>query len=265
MLPPNNEKKSTNRLRGEAANADLEIGDDDLTVMADKQPNLAVSTNPFGKASGDPVLMDPEFMIRQAFSEDARRGYELLFRRYYRPLCSQAARFVHSRTIAEDLVSEVFLSFWKNQVHLQINTSFQGYLYSAVRKRSYSHLRQEFNLDAVPVDDQTDRERLDTGHVQNPEQLLQYTELYQRIEETVRLLPPQCQRVFVMSRFEGKKHREIADELQISPKTIEAHLSRALSQLRQTLRMGLFCGLLLLSQPNEWPVSSVSSLTTLTE
>ncbi len=265
MVPPNNEKKSTNRLREEAENADLEIGDDELTLMAEKLPNPAVSTSPFGGPASEAMLMDPEFMIRQAFSEDARRGYELLFRRYYRPLCSQAVRFVHSRTIAEDLVSEVFLSFWKNQVHLQINVSFQAYLYSAVRKRSYSHLRQEFNLESIPVDEQTDRERLDTGNVQNPEQLLQYTELYQRIEETVRLLPPQCQRVFVMSRFEGKKHREIAEELQISPKTIEAHLSRALSQLRQTLRMGLFCGLLLLGQLPESPVSSVSSLTTLAE
>jgi RNA polymerase sigma-70 factor (ECF subfamily) len=210
--------------------------------MADHLPSQSSSSNPFHRSGTEPVLLDTEHLIRQAFSEEAGRGYELMFRRYYRPLCSHAVRFVHARTVAEDLVSEVFFSFWKNQVHLHITTSYQAYLYSAVRKRAYSHLQQEFQRDALA--DDTQQEGLEMAVELDPEQLLQYTELYQRIEETVRTLPPQCQRVFVMSRFEGKKHREIADELQISPKTIEAHLSRALSQLRQVLRMGLFCGLM---------------------
>ncbi len=166
--------------------------------------------------------------------------------------------------MAEDLVSEVFFSFWKNQVHLHITTSYQAYLYSAVRKRAYSHLQQEFFKDTLPTD--SDSDNLNIAVELDPEQLLQYTELYQRIEETVRTLPPQCQRVFVMSRFEGKKHREIADELQISPKTIEAHLSRALSQLRQVLRMGLFCGLVFFvpaTSPSEISTPSINLQQTL--
>lgn len=231
--------------------------------MAEQLPNQPELTNPFRRQEPEPIIIDNEFLIRQAFNEDARRGYELMFRRYYRTLCSQAVRFVHSRTIAEDLVSEVFFSFWKNQVHQQITTSYQAYLFSAVRKRAYTHLRQEFQQDSIVIDSETSG--LDDAVSLDPEQLLQYTELYQRIEETVRTLPPQCQRVFVMSRFEGKKHREIADELQISPKTIEAHLSRALTQLRQTLRLGLFYWTILLAQPTIQPDASISSQTYITE
>ncbi|GAB3956162.1 hypothetical protein GCM10028805_45150 [Spirosoma harenae] len=209
--------------------------------MAENVPDKPDPTHPFRPSDAEPIVLDAEFLIRQAFHENARRGYELLFRRYYRTLCSQAVRFVHSRTIAEDLVSEVFFSFWKNQVHQHIATTYQAYLYAAVRKRAYTYLRQEFQQESIPSE--IDPERADADVALDPEQLLQYTELYQRIEETVRSLPPQCQRVFVMSRFEGKKHREIAEELQISPKTIEAHLSRALSQLRLTLKAGLFCWL----------------------
>ena len=227
--------------------------------MAEYLPDHPEPSHPFRRTEPEPAVIDSEFLIRQAFNEDARRGYELLFRRYYRTLCSQAVRFVHSRTIAEDLVSEVFFSFWKNQVHLQITTSYQAYLFSAVRKRAYTHLRQEFQRDSIMADDETSG--LDDVVALDPEQLLQYTELYQRIEETVRMLPPQCQRVFVMSRFEGKKHREIADELQISPKTIEAHLSKALSQLRQTLRLGLFYWAILLGQPMLQSDISISSQT----
>ena len=211
--------------------------------MAENQPSQSQPSNhPFQRPDVEPILLDVEYLIRQAFEEDARRGYELLFRRYYRPLCSQAVRFVYSRAVAEDLVSEVFFSFWKNQAQLHITTTYQAYLYSAVRKRAYSYLQREFHQEMTITDENA--EGINNNVEIDPEQLLQYTELYQRIEETVRTLPPQCQRVFVMSRFEGKKHREIADELQISPKTIEAHLSRALSQLRQVLRMGLFCGLM---------------------
>ncbi|MBD2702261.1 RNA polymerase sigma-70 factor [Spirosoma sp. BT702] len=225
--------------------------------MAENLPQKPDPANPFRKQVSEPLVVDTEFLIRQAFVEDARHGYELLFRRYYRNLCSQAVRFVHSRTVAEDLVSEVFFSFWKNHVHLHITTTYQAYLYAAVRKRAYTHLRQEFRQE--PILAETETEQFDADVALDPEQLLQYTELAQRIEETVRALPPQCQRVFVMSRFEGKKHREIAEELQISPKTIEAHLSRALSQLRQTLHLGLFCWLVILASgqpftPPSFPV-----------
>lgn len=229
--------------------------------MTENIPNKLTPTNPFGKPDSDPIVVDTEFSIRQAFAEDVRVGYELLFRRYYRTLCSHAVRFVHSRTIAEDLVSEVFLSFWKNQVHQHITTSYQAYLYAAVRKRAYTHLRQEFQSETLS--DQTETDALEATVSMDPEQLLQYTELAQRIEETVRTLPPQCQRVFVMSRFEGKKHREIADELRISQKTIEAHLSRALAQLRQTLHVGLFIWLILFlaSSPSSLPIAVASGKT----
>ncbi|GAB4012284.1 RNA polymerase sigma-70 factor [Spirosoma sp. KCTC 42546] len=233
--------------------------------MAENLPNNPTPTNPFRKPDAEPIVVDAEFLIRQTFAEDARRGYELLFRRYYRTLCSQAVRFVHSRTVAEDLVSDVFFSFWKNQVHQQITSSYQAYLYMAVRKRAYTHMRLEFQQNPSPL--QAETEPIEFDGSPDPEQLLQYTELYQRIEETVRTLPPQCQRVFVMSRFEGKKHREIADELQISPKTIEAHLSRALTQLRQTLRMGLFfwLALLVFTNPTTQPILPASAKTSAAE
>lgn len=233
--------------------------------MAENLPSKSAPIIPFRPSESEPIVVDAEYLIRQAFGEDARRGYELLFRRYYRTLCSQAVRFVHSRTIAEDLVSEVFFSFWKNKVHQQITTTYQAYLYAAVRKRAYTHLRQEFQREPALPEEET--HETDAVGPLDPEQLLQYTELYQRIEETVRTLPPQCQRVFVMSRFEGKKHREIADELHISPKTIEAHLSRALSQLRQTLQIGLFCWLFVVASvhSSNRPVFSASAQTSVTQ
>ncbi|MBO9639228.1 MAG: sigma-70 family RNA polymerase sigma factor, partial [Siphonobacter aquaeclarae] len=73
----------------------------------------------------------------------------------------------------------------------------------------------------------------------DPQRILQFTELAVQLENGIRSLPPQCQRVFLMSRFEGRKHREIAEELQLSIKTVEAHLQKALVHLRKIVQNGL--------------------------
>ncbi|MFD1139885.1 RNA polymerase sigma-70 factor [Larkinella insperata] len=182
----------------------------------------------------DSKVTDPEYLIRQAFELDARQGYELLFRRYYRPLCSHAVRFVYSRELACDIVSEIFLNFWKNQAHLHITGSFRAYLFTSVRNRVYNYTQEEWKKSMLldPIDEELEQAVYTDD---DPQKILLVTELYQRLEQAIRSLSPQCQRVFLLSRFENKKHREIADELHISLKTVEAHLMKALSHLRKAL------------------------------
>ncbi len=177
--------------------------------------------------------LDSEVFIRKTFKEDPRKGYELLFRRYYRALCSHAVRFVYSKEVAEDIVGDVFLVLWKNNVYEKINTSFRAYLYASVRNRAFNYLQWEFkkdvDIDTIPENNQ--------NHVfeETPQTMLQFDELFQKIESSITALPPQCQRVFLMSRFENKKNREIADELEIALKTVEAHIMKALAQMRNAL------------------------------
>lgn len=218
-----------------------------MSIPSSTPSEESLRPDPFQAAGESPGShpTDTEWAIRLAFQTSVRTGYELLFRRYYRPLCSQAVRFVYSRETAQDIVSEVFLNFWKNGVHGHISTSYRAYLFTAVRNRVYNHLQDEFRRETLlgtPTDNHDDALTYD-----DPQQLLQYTDLYNRLEEEVRALPPQCQRVFVMSRFEGKKGREIADDLQISLKTVEAHLFKALAHLRKALLSGIpaFLGFLL--------------------
>jgi RNA polymerase sigma-70 factor (ECF subfamily) len=178
------------------------------------------------------VRADPELFIRAAFREDARKGCELLFKRYYHPLCNHAVRFVYSRTVAEDLVADLFHDFWKSQRYQRVQTSYRAYLFSAVRHRAYNYLRwectekQEYNPE--------DHQQLTPDR--SPEQMMQYDELYHKVEVIVGTLPPQCQKVFILSRFEGKKHQEIAGELQIALKTVEVHIRKALLLLKKSLR-----------------------------
>lgn len=175
---------------------------------------------------------DPELFIRKAFETDAWEGCSLLFRRYYPTLCSHAVRYVYSREIAEDLVAEIFHDFWKNRIFEQVHSSFRSYLFKAVRNRSFNYLRQKLatSIHADDLPALTD--------VQTSDQQMFYDELYQMIQKTVEEMSPKCQKVFLLSRFEGKKTQEIAEEMQISPRTVEVHISKALALLRQVLKEG---------------------------
>ncbi len=193
-----------------------------------KSLNDRVVGRPDGSAA------DKEFFIRHAFDKDAVTGYELLFRRYYRVMCSHAARYVYSKETAEDLVAEVFYTFWKKESHQRITTSFRAYLFTAVRHKCFNYLKWEFRKeDADELDELENNEMI--SPVPQPDQMMEFDELNIRIDRAIGSLPPQCQKVFLMSRFEGKNYHEIAENLGVSTKAVEAHISKALSIFRRAL------------------------------
>jgi RNA polymerase sigma-70 factor (ECF subfamily) len=177
-----------------------------------------------------PSVVDNEYIIRTAFASSPQKGFETLFRLYYRPLCSHAVRFVYTREVAEDIVGDLFYQLWKSGIYTTIQHSYRTYLYAAVRHRAYNYLRDELTGNRTPssLDDITD-----AGLDETPQTLIEYDETFQRVEKVIHELPPQCQRIFLMSRFENRKNQEIADELGLALKTVEAHMARALQQLRR--------------------------------
>jgi RNA polymerase sigma-70 factor (family 1) len=192
--------------------------------------------NPFLSSSleNKPPLqeVDSALFLKKTFEENPSKGLELLFRRFYKPLCSHAVRFVYSRQIAEDLVSEVFFQFYRTKSYQNISSSYTSYLFRAVRNECFTHLRREFG--------KTDSIELTTENTisiqqQQPDAEIHYNHLFLKVNEVIGQLPMQCRRVFLMSRFESKKYHEIANELNISPKTVEVHISKALKHLRIAL------------------------------
>jgi len=176
--------------------------------------------------------LNNELFIRKTFETSAEKGCELLFRQYHHAMCSYAVRFVYSKDIAEDLVSDIFYTFWKNQSYLSVKTSYRAYLFKSVQNRSYNFLANELkNTDSFELLPQYDPASAD-----RPETLMYFEELSQKITEIVDKLPPQCQKVFLLNRFENKKIQEIAIELNLSGRTIEGHISKALTALREGLK-----------------------------
>ncbi|CAG5007801.1 hypothetical protein DYBT9275_04129 [Dyadobacter sp. CECT 9275] len=177
--------------------------------------------------------IDSTIFLRSAFETNPANGLELLFLRYYQPLCSHAVRFVYSKQIAEDLVSEVFFQFYRTQAYLNISTSYTSYLFRSVRNECYTYMKQEFGkMDSLDI---TEVQPF-VAHSQQPDAEMHFNNLFLKINEVIEELPAQCRKVFLLSRFEDKKYHQIARECHISPKTVEVHISKALRQLRTALR-----------------------------
>lgn len=191
-------------------------------------------------------MIDEEAFARQLLQTDPEAGFSWLFRRYHAPLCNHALRCVYSREVAEDIVGEVFCTLWTERAFDRITTSYRAYLFRAVRHRSLNYLRWEFSRRSdAPVEDELMGEAISgIERSDSPADLLQFDELYATIDQTIAGLPPQCRRVFMMSRFEQKSYRAIADELGVSIKAVETNVSRALATLRRVLNNG-FVALLL--------------------
>lgn len=202
---------------------------------ADNQPGIHIDTTKALEPVAQPeqeTLPDTELFIRRTFDIDPKKGCELLFRLYYRPMCTHAVRFVYSKEIAEDLVADVFYTFWNKQAYQSVNQSFRAFLFRSVRNRAYNYLANEFkksdSLDSVA--------QQETALSNGPEAIMRYNELYQKVDELVAGLPPQCRNAFILNRFEGKRAKEIAQEMQLSVRTVEVHIAKALATLRDGLR-----------------------------
>ena len=182
----------------------------------------------------DARIIDEEVMIHRVFGTDPRQGCEILFQKYYKVLCSHAIRFVYSKEVAEDIVSEIFCRFWIDQIYLNISTSYRAYLFKAVRFSAYNYVKWELSKKRNETDFQI---ALETINSFDAAETILFDELSDEISRIVENLPTQCKRVFMLSRFENKKYAEISAELNISIKMVEAHVSKALHILRERLKI----------------------------
>lgn len=182
--------------------------------------------------SGKGIVLDEEDYLRKLFKMSPEKGFDLLFRKYYGKLCSYCVRFVHSKTFAEDIVSEIFVNLWQKKVFENIDTSFKAYLYKSVQFRSYNFLKKEFLRETNEIPE-IDFARKTT--VEKPDDILFYHELTTKLDKIIRDLPAQSRKAFQMSRLEGMKYSEIAHEMNITISAVERLISRALAKVRAEL------------------------------
>ncbi|MEH0154364.1 RNA polymerase sigma-70 factor [Limibacter armeniacum] len=175
------------------------------------------------------MINQTDISLLDRFRNGDVKVYELLFKEYYEPLCKYAVRYLGNMEAAEETVQDLFCTLWEKREELTISSNLKGYLFGAVRNNC---LRQLKHLEVRNRHQQEVLKHADTLSDMDP---MVELELSQKIEQCIESLPVQRQKIFRMSRQEGKKYKEIAEELGLSIKTVEVQMSKALKVLREEL------------------------------
>lgn len=166
---------------------------------------------------------------------DDKSALKSLFQLHYQEVCRTILRFVSDKNQAEDLAQEVFIRLWQKRHLLEINTSFGAYLHRMAINESISFLRKvkrreekaQFLIES-PLPSAYDSS--------DGEELLLQQELKESVNTAIDGLPPRCRAIFQLSRFEQLSYREISEKLDISIKTVEHQMGKALKILRVVLK-----------------------------
>lgn len=176
-------------------------------------------------------LYDDERLL-SLIANDDEHAFHVLYDRYWKKLLAHALIKLGSAEEAEEIVQTVFINLWRRRHTLQLRFTLATYLASVLKYEIIEHLarqkkenaQKQLLISVRPVEDHSTLEWLD------------YEQLQEDLERTIAALPEKCRLVFRLSREEGLSGKQIASTLNISPKTVEAHMNKALKFLRTSLQ-----------------------------
>ena len=146
-------------------------------------------------------------------------------------LVNIANQKVESIDTAKEIVQDVFMNLYLRRNYLQVTSSLKAYLFTALQNKIYNHYRQQLSRNKHE-NNAGNNLKVVTDH---PQDDYDAKELQELLDEKINELPPQCKKVFLMSRNEQLSHKEIAERLNISPNTVDQHIQKALKILRASV------------------------------
>ncbi len=161
----------------------------------------------------------------------SKQDFESLFREYFKPLAAFAKKYLNDIDLAKEIVHEAFLKLWEKRTEVDTNKSVKSYLYTTVYNRSLNYIRDNKKFDRT----EGKTELLERSENWDQNNHMVAAEIEAKITQTLDSLPEKCRQIFVMSRYEELKYKEIAEKLDISIKTVETQMSKALKVLRKNL------------------------------
>lgn len=155
-------------------------------------------------------------------------AFEKAFKTHYPGAVIFARKYVGDLDTARDIAQQVFVNLYEKRNSIEINTSLKSYIFQAVKNTSLNYISQQSGR-------QKHNEIIKAGLVTSYEQedLAEYGELEQKLHKIIDQLPDKCRQIFKMNRFDGKKNKEIAESLNLSIRTVETQISKALKYLRK--------------------------------
>lgn len=173
-----------------------------------------------------------------ALKSGNERALKLIMEQWYSKLYNFAMGYLKNERNAEEVMQDVFLQLWDSREKLADTTSINAYLFTLTRNRCIDVIRRERLIIQFHTDKKDAYAYLTNSYHALSDPILDHIferEFQEEIDKTVSSLPDQCQNVFYLSREKGLKNKEISELLQISQKTVETHITKALKTIRLTL------------------------------
>lgn len=173
------------------------------------------------------VISDVQLIDRLKSGDDG--ALSAIYKKYWQQLYLSAYHILKDEQACEDIIQELFIKLWDNRSSVQISVSLKAYLYASIRYEVYRQVRNSMSTSDV-FDTLFDRLQTPVDY-----ENIEYKELIAQVSSAVNALPQKCREVYKLSREEYLSHKQIASRLNISTKTVENHLTKALKQLRTSL------------------------------
>ena len=178
-------------------------------------------------------LIPQDELLMERIRKDETRALDTLFNLYYNSVCSVIYYFIHEKELCEELGADVFIKLWDKRNTITITQNIRLYLLAMARNAALAELqkkKQRFaDIEAADLNSPL------VASEQDPEHALIFQQSSQLVTDAVNSIKENTRIIFCLSRDEGLKYREIADVLNISEKTVELHMSKALRHLRLKL------------------------------
>ena len=159
------------------------------------------------------------------------KEFEALFREYFRPLVVFAKQYVKVQEVAEDIVQDLFLYIFEREKPAETHDLKGPYLYKLVHYRCLNHLEYQ----SIRKKKNPEAQHRLSFNPHDPLEFVKQIELENKYLQVLEGLSPKCRKVFEMSRLEGMKNQEIADQMNLSKRTIETHITNALKTFREKM------------------------------
>ena len=170
-------------------------------------------------------------ILFEQLRKDNQGAFRMLYNRYWDKLLQVAYAKLKIQEEAEEVIQEVFLSVWANRHKTTLKYSFRTYISAALKYSIYSKIASRLKYQNVEIGADMENRLMD----HSTEQYLAFSEAIIQIETLVAQLPAKCQMVFRLSRDQGLTTREISTELDISEKTVEGHITKAVKYIKGNL------------------------------
>lgn len=170
-------------------------------------------------------LMGVVISLKPALFGDEEE-FKLVFRQHYQSLCQSAYHFLNDLDMAEEIVQNTWVKLWEKRNEITIDGTLKSYVYKMVYNASMNEIKRNKIKQTMAQMNPMNESNVYQTNIK---------ELEIQIEKALNKLPEQCRLIFKMSRFQDLKYREIADVLNISIKTVENQMGKALKLMRENL------------------------------